>query len=79
VDRDEAEALEAILAGCMNFALVVHPPDAGPLSGIYVSASVQEALLIVQDYHGATISLSLPYELSQLPGCILGRLKGMIF
>ena len=62
VDRDEAEALEAILAGCMNFALVVHPPDAGPLSGIYVSASVREALLIVQDYYGATISLSLPYE-----------------
>lgn len=63
VDRDEAEALDAVLAGCMNFALVVHPPDAGPLSGIYVSASVREALLIVQDYHGATISLSLPYEL----------------
>lgn len=42
VDRDEAEALEAVLAGCMNFALVVHPPDAGRLSGIYVSASVHE-------------------------------------
>ena len=63
VDRDEAEALEAVLLGCMNFALVVHPPDAGPLSGICVSASVREALPIVQDFHGATISLPLPHEL----------------
>ena len=63
VDPDEAEALDAVLTTCANFALVVHPPDAGPLSGIYVSAAVREALLIVQDYYGATISLTLPYEL----------------
>ena len=63
VDPAERDALESVLAGCENVDLVIYPPDAGPLSGIYTSTTANEAVVITQDFSGETISITLFYSL----------------
>lgn len=63
VDPAERDALETVLAGCDGVDLVIYPPDAGPLSGIYTAAAGREAVVITQNFTGETISLILFYEI----------------
>ncbi|MDE0478062.1 MAG: hypothetical protein OXI17_16165 [Gammaproteobacteria bacterium] len=78
VDPAERDALEAVLAGCDSFDLVIYPPNAGPLSGIYTSAEGREAVVITQSFTGETISLTLFYEIGPAGEIIPGTWQAEI-
>lgn len=62
VDAQERDALEAVLSDCESADLLIYAPQAGPLSGIYTVPGGSEALLIVQDHFGETVTITLRFE-----------------
>ncbi len=62
MDAQERDALEAILSDCESADLLIYAPQAGPLSGIYTAPGGSEALLIVQDHFGETVTVKLRFE-----------------
>ena len=78
VDPAERDALEDVLSACYSVDLVIYPPIAGPLSGIYTSAAGREAVVITQDHFGETISLTLFYEIGPAGEIIPGAWRAEV-